>query len=62
MFKIASWTSTGKELIARFSDCAVISLCCLNLFVFLSRMVSGEGLEFLSRDDTLLFLFINVTP
>ena len=43
MFKIASWTSTGKELISWLSDCAVISLCRLDLFVFLSRMVSGEG-------------------
>ena len=43
MFKVASWTSTGKELISWLSDCAVISLCRLDLFMFQSRMVSGEG-------------------
>ena len=43
MFKVASWTSTGKELISWLFDCAAISLCRLDLFVFLSRMVSGEG-------------------
>ena len=43
MFMVASWTSTGKELISLLSDCAVISLCRLDLFVFLSRMVSVEG-------------------
>ena len=43
MFKVASWTSTGKELISWLSNCAVISLCRLDLFVFFSRMVSGEG-------------------
>ena len=43
MFKVVSWTSAGKELISWLSDCAVISLCRLDLFVFLSHMMSGEG-------------------
>ena len=43
MFKVASWTSTGKELTPWLSDCVVISLCRLGLFVFLSG--KGRGIR-----------------
>ena len=43
MFKVASWTSTWKELTSWLSDCFVISLCRLDLFVILSK--KGRGIR-----------------
>ena len=47
MFKVASRTSTGKELTSWLSECAVIFLCRLFFFFFFflfhSRIMSWEG-------------------
>ena len=43
VFKVASWTSTRKELTSWLSNCIVISLCRLDLFVFLSG--KGRGIR-----------------
>ena len=43
LFRIAWWTSAGKELTSWLSACAVLLYAVLIFFVFLSRMVSGEG-------------------
>ena len=41
-FPIVWWTSAGKELTSWLYDCSVL-LYAVFIFVFLSRIVSGEG-------------------
>ena len=46
LFRIAWWTSAGKELNSRLSTCAVLLNVVLFVFVFLSGLVSGKDVEF----------------